>query len=126
MSPTPARLSYDDTPLLPQRAHDGVGEVRAARVLERAAGPLAFVDLVAVPRGVTIGRHTHGDDDEELYIVVAGRGEMVVDDEVFPVGPGDVVLNRPGGTHELRTVGDDEVRMVVVDLRVPPGGGVQP
>lgn len=111
-------LSYDAARLQPQRAHDGTGQVAAARVLDRAEGALAFVDFVGVPRGTSIGRHTHG-DDEEIYVVLAGTAEMVLDGEVRVVGPGDVVVNRPGGTHELRSTGPEEVRLVVIDIRTP-------
>lgn len=111
-------LSFDATPRQPQSAHNGVGLVAAARVLGRARGPLAFIDFVGMPRGTSIGQHTHS-DDEEIYVVVTGTAEVVLDGEVRAVGPGDVVLNRPGGTHELRSTGPQEVRLVVIDIRTP-------
>lgn len=111
-------VSFSSATLAPQSAHGGVGEVRASRVVDRPDGPLAFVDFVAVPDGTSIGRHTHG-DDEEIYVVLSGAGEMVLDGEVVVVGPGDVVVNRPGGTHELRPTGPEDLRMVVVDIRTP-------
>jgi mannose-6-phosphate isomerase-like protein (cupin superfamily) len=114
------RHGFDDAVLTAQRAHEGIGEVRAARVVHRDSGPLAFVDLVVVPAGVSVGRHVHG-LDEELYIVVSGRGDVVVDGARHTVVPGDVVHNPPGGTHELSNPGPEELRMVVVDVRVERG-----
>jgi quercetin dioxygenase-like cupin family protein len=114
-------LHFDGALLQPHRAHDGTGEVQAARVVERAEGPLAFIDQVVLPRGTSVGRHTHG-LDEELYVVVSGEGEAVVDGEARTVRPGDVVHNRVGGTHEVRNDGAQELRMVVIDVRVGPNG----
>jgi uncharacterized cupin superfamily protein len=107
---------FDRASLRPQCAHDGDGDVLAERVVDRATGALAWVDLVVVPPGVTIGRHTHG-LDEELYVVLAGEATMVVDGEERVVRTGDVVHNRAFGTHELCNRGSSDVRLVVVDVR---------
>jgi mannose-6-phosphate isomerase-like protein (cupin superfamily) len=115
-----AWLGFDDAALIPHRAHEGEGEVLAARVVDRDSGPLAFVDLVVVPAGVSVGRHTHG-LDEELYVVVSGTADTVVDGARRRVTAGDVVHNPPGGTHELRNPGPEELRMVVVDVRLDAG-----
>ena len=111
-------IGFATAELTATRAHGGEGELLAARVVERASGALAFVDVVVVPPGTTVGRHTHA-DDEELYIILAGSAEVVVDGEARTVGKGDIVHNRPGGTHELANSGPGEVRMVVVDVRTP-------
>lgn len=106
--------SFAEASLAAVVAHDGRGNVFADRVVDRDDAPsLRFVDLVEIPPGSTIGRHTHG-DDEELYIVVSGRAVVELDGEQFKAGPGDVVLNRPGGTHALTVVGDETVRIAVV------------
>jgi mannose-6-phosphate isomerase-like protein (cupin superfamily) len=109
--------SFDTVSLEASVAHGGPGEIGAKRVIDRgSASGLLFVDLAVVPRGVCIGAHTHDLGDEELYIVVEGRGEMEVDGELVPVGPGSVVVNRPGGRHGLRNTGEVELRLVVVDV----------
>ena len=111
--------TFDSAALVPTVAHGGQGEIAAARVIDRGANPgLVFVDLVVVPPETSIGLHTHGPDDEELYVVVDGHGEMEVDGEVVEVGPGSVVVNRPGGRHGLRNTGPEPVRLVVVDVGV--------
>ena len=113
-------LHFNDAPLKAHRAHAGIGQVEAARVVDRPDGPLAFVDQVVVPPGVSVGRHTHG-LDEELYVIVSGGAEVFVDGETRSVGPGDVIHNQPGGTHELRNSGPSEMRMVVVAVRLVEG-----
>jgi mannose-6-phosphate isomerase-like protein (cupin superfamily) len=91
--------------------------LRTARVIERAPGELVtFLDLTEIPPGVTVGRHTHGPDDEEIYVVVEGTGVVELDGREHEVGPGDVVVNAPGGTHALRATGERPLRMVVVDV----------
>jgi len=41
---------------------------------------------------------------------------MHLDDRLFPVGPGDVIRNRPGGKHGLRNTGAEEIRLVVIQI----------
>jgi mannose-6-phosphate isomerase-like protein (cupin superfamily) len=48
-------------------------------------------------------RHYHR-ATEEIYFVLAGRGEMEVDGERREVGPGDAVLIPPGAWHEIRAL----------------------
>ena len=98
------------------RAHGGEREISFARVLERANGPLRFIDLSVLAPGADIGVHTHADDNEELYVVVEGRGLMSLDGDRFEVQPGDVILNRAGGSHGLKNIGDSELRIVVVEV----------
>ncbi len=101
-------------------AHHGRGSIDAARVLDGSSNGASFVDLVVVPPRHTIGLHTHG-NDEEIYIVVDGSATMEVDASTVQVGPGDVVVNRPGGTHGLTNTGVGPLRLVVVDIAVPDG-----
>lgn len=98
------------------RAHGGEREISFARVLERAGGPLRFIDLSVLAPGSDIGWHTHTDDNEELYVVVEGSGLMSLDGEEFEVQPGDVILNRPGGSHGLKNTGKGELRIVVIEV----------
>ena len=101
-------------------AHDGSGTVEAARVLDRGeVDGCRFVDLVILYPGATIGLHTH-DDDEEIYVVIEGDGVMQVDDLRLPVGPGDVILNRPHGTHGMQNRGEGRIKLVVIDVGSPP------
>jgi mannose-6-phosphate isomerase-like protein (cupin superfamily) len=98
-------------------AHGGIGLIETERVL---GGPPAtacdFVDLTIVLPGSSIGVHTHGPLDEEFYVIISGAGEMHLDGRTFVVGPGDVVRNRPGGTHGLRNTSAEEIRLVVIQV----------
>jgi mannose-6-phosphate isomerase-like protein (cupin superfamily) len=72
--------------------------------------------LVRVPAGADIGLHTHAPDNEEMYIIVSGVGRMHVDGQEFIVGAGDVIVNRPGGSHGLVNVGETTLDLVVVEV----------
>lgn len=112
-------FSFRSVALTESVAHGGRGTVLASRVLERAGEcGLAFLDLVTVPVGSTIGVHTHGAADEEIYVVIGGSGRMSLEREEFAVGPGDVITNPPGGTHGLVNTGAGPLTLVVLDLTV--------
>ena len=83
-----------------------------------------FVDLTVMPPGTSIGMHTHGPGDEEVYVVVSGSGRMRLEGEEFAVGPGDVVVNGRRGTHGLVNTSAEDLRLVVVEIPAgPPGEG---
>lgn len=108
-------LRFADADLAAIVAHNGAGAVLTSRVLDREPGDLVtFIDLTVVPPGVSIGVHTHGPDDEELYVVIDGTGMVELDGRTYEVGSGDVVVNAPGGTHALHCDGPDPLRLVVV------------
>ena len=98
-------------------AHGGPGTIQFKRaVVAGADGGYNFLDLSIVPPGVEIGTHTHPANNEELYIVISGCGRMRLDAEEFDVGPGHVIINRPGGTHGLRNTGDSDLKLVVIEV----------
>lgn len=112
-------FSLDRAGLVRTRAHGGDGLILTQRVLDaRGSKAINFIDMTIVPPGGDIGEHTHTEDNEEIYIFLSGSGMMVVDGERFVVESGDVVVNRPGGTHGFWNTGASEVRLVVVEVPV--------
>lgn len=120
MAGTPQHYTFAAAPFEQVIAHDGEGRIASARVVasEGDAGA-RWIDMVVVPPGCTIGEHTHG-ADQETYVIIDGWATMVVDGTELEVGPGDVVVNRAGGTHALRNDGSAPVRMVVLDVAAEP------
>ena len=55
-------------------------------------------------------RHHHA-DTEELYVLLAGSGEMEVEGTRREIGPGDAVLIPAGARHQIRA-GDEELRFL--------------
>ncbi len=100
-------------------AHDGKGKVRTVRVRDEKEDPaFDFIDLTELPPDTSIGVHTHGPADEEVYVIVSGHGQMFLDGEEFIVGPGHVIVNGPGGTHALENIGDEMMQIVVLEVPV--------
>ncbi len=50
---------------------------------------------------------------DEVYFVQAGRGHIRVDEETRAVGPGDVVVIRPGQRHKVWNDGPDDLALLV-------------
>ena len=50
--------------------------------------------------GQATRRHHHA-RSEEIHLIVEGGGELEIDGEVRPVGPGDAILIVPGAWHQL-------------------------
>jgi mannose-6-phosphate isomerase-like protein (cupin superfamily) len=113
------RCNLGDLMLSAVRAHGGDGEIGFARVAEAAAfaGSCNFIDYAELAPGVSIGKHRHASDEEELYLVLEGHGEMWRDGEVFTVRTGELVRNAPGGEHGLRNTGSGVLRLFVIELR---------
>jgi mannose-6-phosphate isomerase-like protein (cupin superfamily) len=116
-----AFFSFSDEPLAEVVAHDGAGCVRTTRVISHGdRSGFRFVDLTEIPPGSSVGVHTHGREDAEVYVIVSGHGRMRLESREFEVGPGDVIMNVPGGTHGLVNIGTEPLRMVVLDVDAPP------
>lgn len=114
------RCNLDQLELIGTQAHGGEGLIRFARVVGRSGlvGGCNFIDLAELPPGTSIGVHTHAGSEEELYLVLAGTGEMSRNGDVFPVEAGDLIRNPPGGTHSLRNSGPEPLRIFVFELEV--------
>jgi len=112
-------IRFSDVSLEEVVAHEGRGRVHTRRVLcaEDGSG-LDFVDMTVVPPGASVGRHTHAADEEEHYLILSGRGVVQLDGVPHAVGPGDLLVNRPGGTHSLDNPGPEPLRMVVWQVPV--------
>jgi mannose-6-phosphate isomerase-like protein (cupin superfamily) len=109
-------FSFESGAFAQVSAHEGTGRIHTRRVLDlEDRSAFQFIDLTQIPPGSSIGLHTHA-DDEEVYVIISGRGSMTLDGETFEVGPGHVIRNRPGGTHGLVNSGRELLTMVVLDV----------
>lgn len=62
--------------------------------------------------GAAIGYHPH--DKDEIYYVLSGTGELTMNGVVSTVGPGTAILTRPGDSHGLRQVGEQDLVIFIV------------
>jgi mannose-6-phosphate isomerase-like protein (cupin superfamily) len=64
-----------------------------------------------IPVGGATTEHYHR-VTEELYLVSAGRGRLVIDGEERLIGEGDCALIPPGARHKLFNVGEQPLRVI--------------
>jgi quercetin dioxygenase-like cupin family protein len=67
---------------------------------------------VVVDPGTTSTPHSH--DENEMFFIVRGEGELRLDDETRRVGPGDTIFITPFGEHSLTNDGDDELVFLTI------------
>jgi len=84
-----------------QDIRGGTGPAQGADYLARGdmAGVLAAGRTI-LAAGSSVGEHAHP-DTEELYLILDGHGQGVLDGRRFPVGPGDLFLCKAGHSHGL-------------------------
>ncbi len=58
-----------------------------------------------IPPGVTTYLHLHH-QSEEIYHIVQGSGVMTLNEEIFPVNPGDSICIPPGSPHCIKNSGE--------------------
>ncbi|WP_309116161.1 cupin domain-containing protein [Saccharothrix sp.] len=81
-------------------------------------GDWEAVEWARIPPGGVSGEHVHS-RTEEVYFILSGRGEILLDGVATEVGPGDVVLTGLGTKHGLRALGDQGVTWLVVEVSGP-------
>lgn len=70
-----------------------------------------------VKPGATTMAHYHP-ESEEVYVVMAGKGRMTRDNEIFDVTKGISVAIMPGQVHSLENTGNED--LVVICCCAPP------
>jgi mannose-6-phosphate isomerase-like protein (cupin superfamily) len=64
-----------------------------------------------IPVGGATTEHYHR-KTEELYLVSAGRGRLLIDGEERTIEQGDCALIPPGARHKLFNAGDEPLRVI--------------
>ena len=98
--------------------HEGEGTTTAYPFFEQADGFDIVFRQRALHPGATIGEHRN--DKDEIYYVLSGRGELMLDGKQSQVGPGDAILTRDGSTHALAQRGDEDLVIIVVYRKRTP------
>jgi oxalate decarboxylase/phosphoglucose isomerase-like protein (cupin superfamily) len=76
-----------------------------------------FVHLTTIPKGSSVGKHYHK-GNEEFYLVIKGKGEMIINDGTYIVETGSIGLVKDGAAHGMKNIGDDDLVMVVVEAEI--------
>ena len=98
-------------------ARGGVGPARSSAYLADGdmAGVLAAGQTVLEP-GSSIGEHNHP-STEELYLILDGQGQGVLDGRSFPVAAGDLFVVKAGHSHGL--INDSDATLTYFGLMTP-------
>ncbi|MCE7531662.1 dimethylsulfonioproprionate lyase family protein [Acinetobacter nosocomialis] len=99
-----------------QFAHDGNAKIYNYRKWNASSlSYFNFIDFVILPPNSSIGYHCHSEFDEEVYVIISGKGIMKVNNYEFEVKTGDVIVNPPNNCHGLTNKSSEEIKLVVLD-----------
>lgn len=92
--------------------------VRGKVFLKRRLGLTGMeVSVNHLPAGAAVPfLHRHR-EHEELYLVVDGRGELVVDGQVIPLVEGTAVRVAPAGARAIRAAADEPLHFLCIQAR---------
>ena len=74
------------------------------------------------PNGGVPFAHVHT-NNEELYIVLEGKGELWIDGETLPIQAGDSFRIDPAGKRAIRAAADSSLKYVCVQTKAHSLGG---
>jgi mannose-6-phosphate isomerase-like protein (cupin superfamily) len=100
-----------------QSIHAGKGRGKNALVFAASDfdTPCKFIRYVELEPDASIGNHPHG-QNEEVYVVLAGNGRMIVNGASQAVQAGDVILNKPGWEHGLENASQEPLKLLVFEI----------
>lgn len=104
-----------------QSIHAGKGRGKNALVFAASDfdTPCKFIRYVELEPEASIGDHPHG-QNEEIYVILAGRGKMRVNGASQVVQAGDVILNKPGWQHGLENISTEPLKVFVFEVDMIP------
>jgi mannose-6-phosphate isomerase-like protein (cupin superfamily) len=91
--------------------HNGGGQTVGYSFFKKTPHLALVFRKRALKPGSGIGYHEQTED--EIYYVLSGRGTMTIDGKSFEVGPGTAVLTRPGSSHGLKQIGEDDLVILI-------------
>jgi quercetin dioxygenase-like cupin family protein len=104
----------------------GMGDMGEARFVRDALGAERIgLSHYRMNPGRRVGfGHRHG-ESEEVYVVLSGSGRFKVEDDVFPVGPKDVVYVPPTSMREWEA-GPDGLELLAFGGHAEADAEMQP
>jgi 3-dehydroquinate synthetase/quercetin dioxygenase-like cupin family protein len=82
------------------------------------SGTWEAIEWSSLPPGAVCGEHRHT-RTEELYFIVSGEGELLLNDVPHRVRPGHLIANGLGTRHCLRNLGKEDLNWFVVEVFSP-------
>ncbi|MCF6325747.1 MAG: cupin domain-containing protein [Devosiaceae bacterium] len=98
-------------------SHGGKGPFDLIEIWKKSdfKSNIDFFDRVVIPPDSSIGIHKHA-NNEEMYVVLAGRGKMTINGKTIAVKKGDMILNRPFGEHGLVNDGEEDMDILIIQI----------
>ncbi len=94
-----AHFNWDELPLLTSPRHQlGLSGVA--------------LGLLNLPPGQGYTFTHHHREQEEVYLVLAGRGQLLIDEELVPISAGDFVRVDPASQRALNNDGDSALQII--------------
>lgn len=69
--------------------------------------------VMSIPVGGEVGEETHKYTEQTLFFL-SGTGVGTLNDETFPINPGDVVVVVPGTKHNFKNTGTEALKIYTV------------
>ncbi|MCK5132890.1 MAG: cupin domain-containing protein [Candidatus Sabulitectum sp.] len=91
----------------------GEAEIEPLFTSDEFQAPIRFCARVRLVPGCSIGLHQHIDEDE-LYFIIEGEGEVSDGDSSFPVSSGHSILTRSGESHSIENTGSSDLVLIAV------------
>ncbi len=82
------------------------------------ASALEAWEYAALSPGAVNGEHVHTRTDE-VYFILAGRGEVTLDGRSYPVRAGDAILTPLGSRHGLVNTGAGLLEWLTIEVTAP-------
>jgi mannose-6-phosphate isomerase-like protein (cupin superfamily) len=100
-------------------SHDGVGKVDLYQLWDAPDfnSNIDFFRRYVIPSKSSIGYHKHG-NNEELYIILKGRGTMTIGQKEITVEKGDIIKNPPFGWHGLVNDSEENLDLLVFQVSI--------
>lgn len=76
-------------------------------------GNFTVIEVYTAPNA---GPPPHTQTDQEAFLVLEGRYEIIVGDEVKHCGPGDFVHVPPGTMHSFRNIDENPSRLLLINF----------
>lgn len=100
-----------------QNMRGGKGSIELTHIYkqEELTGKARLCAKVVINPGCSIGLHDHV-NEEEIYIILKGKGVVTDNGVSSEVGPGDSILTGGGASHSIENFGDEPLELLAVIL----------
>lgn len=92
-------------------SHNGGGNTTLYPFFAKADSLKLVLKKRVLYPGSSIGYHYQ--ESDEIFYILAGHGEMTMNNETFKVNAGDAILTRPGNWHGLKPTGKDSLVVII-------------